>query len=639
MFTQENRDFAIQTPLGQDVLLLSWFRGEEGLSTLFNFELELLSETHDIAFETIIGQNVTLYVVLPNGSQRYFHGMISRFGMGSEVLTGSERRLSSYSATMVPWLWLLTRTADSRIFQKLTVPKIVEKIFSDYKFTNFSFRLQGSYEPREYAVQYRETDFNFISRLLEEEGINYFFEHEEKKHTLVLADYPAEHKPCPNQEQARYHVSGGTHLEEDVITSLEVGKEIRAGKYTLNDFNFKTPKLNLYVSADSKQMLGPGEREIYDYPGDFGKREVGDQFVNVRMEEEEARMRAELKKKVQDFIRSEMNDKEFVLTRIFHEANQSDSFTSGSSGGNGAGGYSNSFQCIPYEIPFRPLRTTAKPVVEGIQTAIVVGPAGEEIYTDEHGRVKVQFHWDREGKSDENSACWMRVSQAMAGNRWGAMFLPRVGHEVIVDFVEGDPDRPIITGQVYHGINMPPYTLPDHKTISTFKSNSSPKGKGFNEVRFEDKKDEEQLFIHAEKRLDIRVKGNRLETIGYDRNLVVENDKKEHIKNDRNELVDVNHIEEIGGDRNLTVTGEQASSVGGNLSVKVGGDVAEEFGGNHSDKVGGSFYVTAGGDLVLEAGTNITLKVGGSYIAIDASGITINASGIIDIKGSMIKLN
>jgi type VI secretion system secreted protein VgrG len=292
---------------------------------------------------------------------------------------------------------------------------------------------------------------------------------------------------------------------------------------------------------------------------------------------------------------------------------------------------------MPYEIPFRPVRRSRKPIVEGVQTAIVVGPEGEEIHTDQHGRVKVQFHWDREGENNENSSCWIRVSQAMAGNRWGAVFLPRIGHEVTVDFIEGDPDRPIIIGQVYHGNNNPPYALPDNKTMSTFKSNSSPKGEGFNEIRFEDKKGEEQLFLHAEKNMDIRIKNDRFETIGHDRNLVVENDRKEHIKNDRHEKVDNHHQEEIGGDHHLRVIGKQATEVSKNMSLTVTGDVAEDFQSNHSEQTAKDYFLKAQ-NVVIEAGTNITVKVGGSYLVIESGGITLSSSGDVEIKGTNVTI-
>ncbi len=517
-YTQENRLIRIDTPLGKDVLLLGAFRGLECISMPFSYELDLLSENHSIPFDAIIGKNVTVSLALADGEAHYFNGLISRFAQGrGGGEEGGDPRFSHYRATMVPSLWLLTRTADSRIFQKLSVPDIVEKIFGEKSLSDYELQLDGSYDKREYCVQYRETDFNFISRLLEEEGIYYFFKQENGKHTMVIADAPSKHKPCPKQETAKYQLSAEGWLKEDVIMSLEKMQEIRPGKYSLNDFNFETPNTSLEVKVPSKTKLGPGEREIYFYPGAYAKKAEGDRLANIRMEEEEAQItringssncRAFTSGylfTLTDFYRDDMNNKKYVLTSIEHAANQDWEKESELV-------YNNQFTCIPFEVPYRPKRVAPEPVVQGSQTAIVVGPQGEEIYTDKHGRVKVQFHWDREGKRDENSSCWIRVSQSWAGPGWGAITIPRIGHEVIVDFVEGDPDRPIITGRVYHGINKPPYPLPDEKTKSTLKSDSSLGGGGFNEFRFEDKKGSEEIFVHGQKDCNTVVENNTTHT-------------------------------------------------------------------------------------------------------------------------------
>ena len=495
-YTQENRLIAVQTPLGKDVLLLTGFSGTEGLSYPFNFELDLVSENHNIAFKDIVGKNVTVSIVLADGSKRFFNGIISRFLQGSGGGEEGED-LADYTATMAPWIWLLTRTADSRIFQGLSVPDIVEKIFTEKGFLDYKFLLNDSYEKRDYCVQYRETDFNFVSRLLEEEGIFYFFTHEEKKHTMVLADAPDKHKPCPKQASARYQISAGGWEEEDFITDLEWMQEIQVGKYTLKDFNFEIPSTDLKADAPSQQSLGPGEREVYDYPGKYDKKAAGDRLANIRMQEQEAQITTITGSSdcraftsgdrfdLLDYYRSDMNQKSYVLTSINHGATE----PVGGSGRGEAASYTNSFTCIPFEVPYRPPLVTPKPMVGGIQTAIVVGPSGETIYTDKYGRVKVQFHWDREGKKDENSSCWMRVSQLWAGAGWGAMFIPHIGHEVIVEFLDGDPDRPIITGRVYHGTNMPADALPGGKTASVIRSC------GDNDIVIEDKDGDKCIHI------------------------------------------------------------------------------------------------------------------------------------------------
>jgi type VI secretion system secreted protein VgrG len=503
-FKQDGRLFSLNTPLGTDVLLLKDITGAEGISRLFSFQLNLLSENHSISFKDIIGKNVTISVALADGKTRYLNGIVSEF---SQSRAGEQAKadllLSYYTATVVPWLWLLTRTTDSRIFQNMTVPDIVEKIFTEKSMMDFKLKLKGTYVKREYCVQYRETDFNFISRLLEDEGIYYFFEHKDGKHTLILADDPGEHKPCPDQETARCRPHEGGVYDEDMIDTLEIKQEIRAGKYTLRDFNFEVPKTDLTSGLPSNQALGPGEREYYDYPGGYGKKSDGDTLTKVRMQEEETRITtfhgtcncraftSGYRFELEDFYRDDMNKKEYVLTGIRHAGSQT--YSTGDTEAEET--YENEFNCIPFDVPFRPQRVTRKPLVEGVQTAIVVGPIGEEIYPDKYGRVKVQFHWDRLGKNDENSSCWIRVSQIWAGPGWGAMFIPRIGHEVIVDFLEGDPDRPIITGRVYHGNNNPPYPLPEEKTKSTVKSDTSLGGGSYNELLMEDKAGKTQVVL------------------------------------------------------------------------------------------------------------------------------------------------
>jgi type VI secretion system secreted protein VgrG len=382
------------------------------------------------------------------------------------------------------------------------------------------------------------------------------------------------------------------------------------------------------LNAKLKQPYGHvvDQFEVYDYPGEYIEKSDGDEYVRKRVEELHAQYQQVQGQgnarglttgclfTLTQYPRDDQN-KEYLITSATYEL-QSDEYGSASAAG-GEQIFMCSFTAIDSAQPFRTPRSTPKPVVQGPQTAIVVGPKGEEIHTDKHGRVKVHFHWDREGAADENSSCFIRVSHAWAGKSWGAIALPRIGQEVIVDFLEGDPDHPVITGRVYNEINKPPYELPANATISTFKTNSSKGGEGFNEFRFEDKKNEEQIYIHAEKDMHIRVKNDRLETIMHNRDLVIENDKKEHIKNKSHVKVDA----------------DQASEVGGKLSLTVRGDVAEDFGGNHSEITSGDVYVK-GTNLVVEGTSNVTIKVGGSSIAIEAGGIAIKTSGTLEMEGS-----
>ncbi|MBN1931807.1 MAG: type VI secretion system tip protein VgrG [Desulfobacterales bacterium] len=618
MLTQDDRFIAVDTPLGKDVLLLTGFKGNEGLSRLFRFELNLLSENHNIKFKDIIGEGATVAIVLADGSRRFFNGIISRFVQGSGGgESGGDPRYSFYTATMVPWFWLLTRTADSRIFQELSVPDIVEKIFSEKGFSDYELELRGSYEKRDYCVQYRETDFNFVSRLLEDEGIYYFFKHENGKHTMVLADAPESHKPCPKQDTARYQISAGGWLEEDVITRLQVAQEIMPGKYTLNDYNFEIPSTDLKVEVPGTRTLGPGEREIYDYPGFYAKRTNGDRIANIRMQEQEAGITkihgssdcraftSGYRFDFVDYYREDMNNKSFVLTSIEHTA-----FEAGDYPGilpqeaESASQYINYFTCIPFEVPYRPSRDTIKPFVRGAQTAIVVGPAGEEIYTDQHGRVKVQFHWDREGRNDENSSCWMRVSQPWAGAGWGSISIPRIGQEVIVDFMEGEPDRPIITGRVYHGSNPPPYGLPAGGVVSGLKSNSTPGGGGYNEMSMDDTKGKEKITIHGQYDME--------STIEHDQTLTVHNNRTSTIDVDDSETVGSNQTINIGADQKITVGANQNETIGSNQIVSVGANQNTTVGANQSVQVGSSKTETISVAKALSIGAVYQVSVGGA---------------------------
>ena len=691
-FTQDDKLISIDTPLGKDVLLLTELNGEEAISSIFSFELSMISENHSISFDAIIGRNVTVAINLADGNKRFFNGIISSFSQGrGGGEGGGDARFTYYRATMVPWFWVLTKTSDSRIFQNLSVIEIVEKVFKEQGFSDYRIDLQGAYDKREFCVQYRETDYNFVSRLLEEEGIFYYFEHQEGKHTMVLADSSSSHKHCPGQKTASCELSAAGISEQDAITSLEMTRQVRAAKWVLNDFNFKLPNNNLKMEVQSTATPTLGNREIYDYPGNFDNKSAGDRLVKIRIEEEEAQLTrifglgrcrsftSGYRFTLKDHYRVDLNDKDYVLVAVTHQATEGYGIDSGSA-------YSNHFECLPFSVKYRPHRLTPKPVVQGTQTAIVVGPAGEEIYTDEHGRVKVQFHWDREGKRDDKSSCWIRVSQAWAGNGWGGLHIPRVGHEVIVSFIEGDPDRPIVTGHVYHGINRPPYPLPDQKTMSTLKSNSTKGGDGFNEIRFEDKKGREEIYLHGQKDWNTEILNDKNQIIGHDETLQVANNRMKSIGVNQTVKVGANHTETIGANKTETVAINKAETIGvakeltigGLYQVTVGaamnetvvGAKAEEVGlakavivGAHmTEKVVGNRAITVGQNLaatvtenctlkaktiLLEADEEIVFKTGSATISMKSNGeitikgasITEKASGEIVIKGAKTAIN
>lgn len=631
--TQKNRAIAINSPLGEDVLLLRAFTLKEELGRPFSIQADIRSETADIDFDKIVGENVTIRLNRADGKARYLNGYVARFAQsGMPQKDGS----NEYAATIVPWLWFLTRTQDCRIFQEMTIPEIVQKVFKDFGFTDFELALTGKYEKREYVVQYRETAFNFVSRLLEHAGIYYFFEHENGKHTMVLADSPAAHEPAEAYESIRYHGNEKSKLGFERVWEWSVERRIQPGAFVLTDFDFKAPAKALLAEALRTAKHAAAEFSIFDYPGTYAQVDHGKAYAAVRAEELASQheiVRAEgdvrgvhagCKFTLGGMPRTDQN-REYVIIRQEITA-RVDDFTSGKAG-QAEEFFEGSFAAVAAKTQIRPARTSPKPAVAGPQTAIVCGTSGEEIYTDEWGRVKVKFHWDRYSAGDEKSSCWIRVAQSWAGKKWGSIFTPRVGQEVIVDFLEGDPDQPIITGRVYNNENMPPYALPANKTMSTTKTNSSKGGAGFNEIRFEDKAGEEQLFIHAQKNMDIRVLADCFETIKNDRGLIVEHDQMELVKNDRSEKVEGHHKEHVVKDFNLLVEGKQAIEVTGLLSETIGGDVVEVYKGEQSTSVAKQLSIKA--DIIaLEAATNITLKVGESYIAIDSSSINIKTTNL-----------
>jgi type VI secretion system secreted protein VgrG len=638
-YTQEGGLFKIDTPLGKDVLLLRGFRGSEGISRLFRFELDLLSEDNSVSFPDIIGKNVTLSLKQPDGSYRYLNGIISRFAQHA-----IEEQFTSYHAEMVPWLWFLTRNADCRIFQNKTIPDIITQVFSDLGFNDYTNSLQGSYDPREYCVQYRESDFHFVSRLMEEYGIFYFFKHENGKHTLVLADAPTAHSSCPGQSSIRYvSISGGP--QKDVIAGWQIEQELRSGKYSLEDYNFQTPSTSLMASEPTVYDVGGNSKlEIYDYPGKYLTKAAGESLARVRMQEEEAehyiahgmsqcRMFVSgYKFTLEEHPRSDMNT-DYVLTEIHHTAS-TDAFPSKQVAKGES--YSNTFTCIPLSVPFRPLRVTPRPTVKGLQPAVVTGPSGEEIFVDNYGRVKVQFFWDRLGKRNENSSCWIRVSQAWAGQNWGAVFLPRIGQEVIVDFLEGDPDQPLITGRVYNAEQMPPYALPDNKTQSGVRSRSSKSGttENYNEIKIEDNKGKELITVHAEKDQLIEVENDETIKVHHDQMITVENDRTETVKNnetvtisgDRKHYVTGQEQLQTDGDLHLTASQNQNEKVGMTYSRQVGMTINDKAGMNYGMDAGMSIHLKAGMSAVIEAGMGLTIKSAGGSIDINPVGVFIQGN-------------
>jgi type VI secretion system secreted protein VgrG len=636
-YTQAERPLSVTTPLGPDVLLLVGVNGREALSELFRFDLELLAENGvDIAFEKLLGQKVTARIRLTEQTNRYIAGVVSRVAQGSrdEVFT-------TYRIELVPQLWALTRRKQSRIFQALSVPEILKKVFTGL---DVAYEVQGTFYPREYCAQYRESDFAFASRLMEEEGIYYFFRHTASGSTLVLANTPQSHPEAAPSRVVYEEITGGNRPDERVF-SWEKTQELRSGKVTLWDSSFELPYKNLEAqkaivdtvqagTVTHKLKTGGNDKlELYDYPGGYanhfdgvdrggGERpadlqkifEDNTRTADIRMYEEAVQsisIRAtsscpQLAAGFRFALERHFNaDGTYVLTSVEHRVKLTWDYRS--AGQPEVFEYHNTFTCIPLALPFRPPRVTPTPHVQGSQTALVVGPAGEEIFTDKYGRIKVQFPWDREGKKDGDTSCWLRVASAWAGKQWGMICIPRVGQEVLVDFVDGDVDHPIVVGSLYNADQMPPYALPANKTQSGIKSRSSLHGAAANcnELRFEDKKGSEQVLLHAEKDQTVEVENDESHWVGHDRVKKIDHDETIAIKHDQTATIDNN--------RAVTITQ-------GNDSLTI--------------KMGNSSTQIKMGKSETEALQSIELKVGSSSVKLDQSGVTIKGLNV-QIEGSV----
>lgn len=716
------------------------YRGTEGLCQLYRFDVDVACSA-DVDVSAIMGSAATLSINSASG-EKYFHGIVSRF----ELTDDSDRSDTGsvtyhdcyYRIELVPTVWLLSHRYQSRIYQEKTTKEIITDVLTlgGIQSDRFRFELSGTYAPREYCVQYRETDYNFICRLLEEEGIFWFFEQTADGHILVMADSVAAYQPIAGTPELRFVPASGMSNDEDHVFRFRMGHAIRPGKVTLRDFNFKTPKVDMTGSGNADTGQG---REFSDFPGEYDTQGRGQTLAAIRMEEFNAgrvlalgqstsqRMSPSRKFSLTEHPVQNLNA-EYVITRVTHQGKQAVARTMGenvgraaliearvhqslvaarqhqdpsvkeladallqiinrfqtadptahriatqwlyhsgqvsgdlaaiaaSSGGNPLDAlsipnlledvihssivdaqapiYECRFECLPSAVMYRPPRVTPWPVMRGSQTARVTGPSGEEIHTDEYGRVKVQFHWDREGKHDDKSSCWIRVAQQHVGGQYGTMFIPRVGWEVVVDFLEGDPDQPLIVGCVYNADHMPPYALPEHKTRSVIKTRSSKGGGGSHEIRFEDLKDKEQMLIYGQKDLHMRFNANRVETIGNDRHLKVGRDRIEEVKRDYHlKLVEGSKFEEIFKDKSLKVDGMVSIEVGGTSSTTVGSDVVEDFKANHKHDVA-STYALKAMSIKLEASTGIELKCGGSSVILGAGGVWITGPMVFINSGS-----
>jgi type VI secretion system secreted protein VgrG len=628
-YSQAKRPLRIETPLGTDKLLITGLSGHEATSSLFRYRLDLMSEDPGISGADLLRKPVAVAIDVAGRGVRWIHGQVARFAQ-----LGRRDDLTFYEAEIVPAVWFLSLTRDCRIFQNMTAQEIVDRVLSDCGVTDYSFEWNSpSSEKREYCVQYRETHLDFIQRLLEEEGVHYTFQHRQKSHRMVIGDAMAPVPDVAGEKKLRFATQADEG--EDIITDIRREDSVWVGKVTLNDYDYMQPTLNLVSSVSGK-----GVGEIYDYPGKYAAPGIGEHIARIRLEAEEA-MRESVRG--EGSCRALTPGSAFVLVdhynskvnRGYRLVETALTIRAGDYRSWDAAEYEChcSFVAIPESTPYRPPVRTPRPVVQGSQTALVVGPSGEEIYVDKYGRVKVQFYWDRDGKKNENSSCWVRVSSGWAGKKWGAIHIPRIGQEVIVDFLEGDPDLPIITGRVWNDDQMPPYDLPANKTQSGIKSRSSPGGSTemFNEIRMEDAKGKELLYVHAQKDKQVIVENDRSEEVGKDEKIAIGGNRAETVKG--NEKIDIggNRDETVSGSETITIKGKRTEKVDGSESVEigssrkveVGSSEALKVGSSRSTKVGTSDKLDVGTALSIKAGTAITLKVGGNSIKIDNSGITI----------------
>jgi type VI secretion system secreted protein VgrG len=632
MYLEENRYLYVESKLGRNELLLESFTGSEGISQLFSYQLELLSENKRIKFEDILGQEISFGVqgAEDRKRSRFIHGIVTAF---SQLPDSS--RLSRYRAIVSPKLWILTQKQNCRIFQNLSIPDILSEVLAGL---DVVWELQGSFKQYDYCVQYRETDFNFLSRLMEEAGIFYFFRFMKDAHKLVISDNKSSHHDMPGHASLIYEEVAGGVREESRICSWTKTQSLSPGKFSMQDYSFETPQTDLLASQDilptamvgkinHKLRVGGNDQfEVYDYPGRYDKKGSGKDITKHAMEQIEMS---------QFVIQGESNvfhltpgfrftltnhpnaEGSYILTSVTHSAAEAGFHSSADLGKNQ---YANSFCAIPYSLQFRSPQTAVKPHVWGCQTAVVVGPSSEEIYTDKYGRVKVQFHWDRDGHNNESSSCWIRVASHWAGHHWGAIHLPRIGHEVVVDFLEGDPDRPIIVGSVYNADNMPPYDLPDNKTQSGIKSDSSPRYEGYNQIRFEDMKDREEILMHAQRDMNTTVEHNETWTVRNDEKIDVSNDRTTRIGNDDTATVENNVKLTVWKDRTTEIMGSDSEAVLKDSTVKIMGSESRT--------------ILSSRDTTIAA--TDSLKVAGN-ITITASGVTITAP-TITLNAAMVKV-
>lgn len=659
-YEQANRALRVYTQLGDGAFVLTSVDGEEAVSRPFRLTLTLEAGPGEVDAAALLGTPARVEIAAAPGEFRVLHGRVSRFRH-----VGAGTVLHRYQMELVPWLWMLSLSTDCRIFQQMSVPEIVTQVFRDLGFTDHRSRLMRAYPKREFCVQYRESHLDFVSRLLEEEGIFYYFQHEAERHTLVLGDGPPSVRPCPGLPALRPAPGPGAWVDSlhALYTAFEVERVLRPATVTLADYNYLTPSVSLEASLSTDE----GRGELFDYPGKYEAADDGTRYARLRLEGADAeRERAEgasqapgLRSGTTVQILGAAEDRDWFVLTVGHRARQG----SAVAGDAGAFGYENTFTAVPAPTPWRPPRATPCPRVRGTQSALVVGLAGEEIYTDAQGRVKLHFYWDRQGKRDERSSCWVRCSTAWAGKGWGQFSVPRIGQEVLVDFLEGDPDRPVVVGRVYNAEQPPPCDPGGTGGVVSGMRSKTHKGTGYNAIEVNDTAGAELFSAHAQYDMDtvvehdarVSVGNNRTERVGADETISVGKDRKEDVA--KNETVSVGEDQSlsvgksqsitVGKDQTLDVTERRTKSIGKDEAITVGGKRTTQVAADDVVEVGKKLLVSAADEIVLQTGDasivmkkDGTITITGQNVKVVGSGkVTVKADSDVVIKGSKVTAN
>ncbi|MBI5255964.1 MAG: type VI secretion system tip protein VgrG [Burkholderiales bacterium] len=648
-----NSPIKLTTPLAADDLHFESMTYSSGLSTLEEVRLHMLSDKPDLMPDDLLGKAVTVTIELRDGEQRHINGYVSRFGLGRH-----QGRYFGYTAEVVPWLWFLTRRSDCRIFQDMSTPEIIKEVFKGHNaIASHEFKLTRQYRKRSYCVQYRETDYNFVARLMEDEGIYWYFEHTESEHKLIVVDMSSAHNSAPGYEHLPYYANvGQASPDVDYISDWNFSHSIRSGKVALTSYDFERPGTALKVGLGVQRDTALSNYEQFDFQGDYTQTSDGEQLLDNRIDEIQSRfeqltgttnaygMATGHLFELMQHPRDDQNA-EYLCVQAFITAQ-----VNGIESGNPSGEFRCSFVAMPSSQQFRPTRSTPKPFVQGPQTAVVVGPSGEEIFTDKYGRVKVQFHWDRYGQKNEKSSCWMRVSSPWAGKSFGFIQIPRIGQEVVVDFLEGDPDQPLVTGRVYNADQMPPWDLPANASQSGLLTRST-KGGNYNNanaLRFEDKKGSEQVWFHAEKNMDTEVENDETLTVGHDQTVKIHHHQKINVVKGREVYVeDDGETYYVKGLRKVYVKGHQEQIVTDGYDTIVTNERGEYTTGNRKCWTSGSYvfksteayfdvgplYFLKGTDFKFLASGSCNFEIGGDFNA-KAANFKFSSGGNFDFTGN-----